>query len=123
MFYITLKFNVQKSFSKINLLNVTVSKNNNKLSTNLYTKETNTHQYLHAKSCHDNYIKISVPYGQSVHIKRICSDENFFKAKANTTRDMATEKGLFTRKVRPEIEKVNLTYLKGQKKKLMSQST
>ena len=67
---------MEKSFNKINFLDVTVSKNNNKLSTDLYTKETVKHQYLHAKSCHCSCIKRAIPYGQAVRIKRICSDEN-----------------------------------------------
>ena len=67
---------MEKSFDKINFLDVTVSKNNNKLSTDLYTKETGKHQYLHAKSCNRSSIKRAIPYGQAVRIKRICSDEN-----------------------------------------------
>ena len=69
-FHPTIKFN------KINFLDVTISKNNNKLSTDLYTKETDRHQYLHAKSCHRSCIKRAIPYGQTVRIKRVCSDEN-----------------------------------------------
>ena len=66
---------MEKSFNKINFLGVTGSKNNNKLSTDLYTKETDTHQYLHAKSCRRSCIKRAIPYGQTVRINRICSDE------------------------------------------------
>ena len=70
---------MEKSFSKINFLDVTVSKNNNKLSTDLYTKETDKYQYLHAKSCHRSCMKRTIPYGQAVRIKRICSNENVLK--------------------------------------------
>ena len=68
-FHPTIKFTMEKSFKKINYLDVTVSKNNNKLSTDLYTKETNTHQYLHAKSCHRSCIKRAIPYSVSAHMK------------------------------------------------------
>ena len=53
---------MEKSFNNIYFLDVTVSKNYNKLSNELYTKETDTHQYLHANSCHRNCIKRAFPY-------------------------------------------------------------
>ena len=51
-FQANIKLTMKKSLNKINFLDVTVSKNNNKLSTNLCTKKTDIFQYLHAKSCH-----------------------------------------------------------------------
>ena len=62
----TIKFTVEKSFNKITFLDVTVSENNNKLSTDLYTKETDINQYIHASSCHRSSIKIAIPYIQAV---------------------------------------------------------
>ena len=67
---------MEKSYEKINFLDVVAYKENKHLSTDLYTKDTATHEYLHAKSCHRNCIKRAIPYGQAIRIKRICSDEN-----------------------------------------------
>ena len=44
----------------INFLGVTVTKVDNKLGTDLYCKPTETHQYLHAQSCHRNVYKGSI---------------------------------------------------------------
>ena len=65
------------SKNSINLLDVKVSKSEseNTLCTSLFTKPTDTHQYLHALSCHQSIYKRSIPYGQAVRINRICSDE------------------------------------------------
>ena len=52
------------SATKINFLGVTVTKVGNKLETDLYCKPTDTHQYLHAESCHSNVYKGSIAYGQ-----------------------------------------------------------
>ena len=61
------------STTEINFLGVTVTKVGNRLETNLCCKPTDTHQYLHAQSCHSNMYKESIAYGQVVRFKRICS--------------------------------------------------
>ena len=50
-------------------LDVTVTKVDNKLETDLYCKPTDTHQYLHAQSCHRNLYKKPIAYGQAVRLK------------------------------------------------------
>ena len=59
------------STTEINFLEVTVTKVGNKLETDLCCKPTNTHEYLHAQSCHCNVHKKSIAYGQAVRTKRI----------------------------------------------------
>ena len=103
-FHPTIKFTMEKSFRKINFLDVTVSKNNNKLATDLYTKETDT-QYLHAKSC--QCIKRAIPYGQAVHIKHICSEENVLNKRLTQLETWLLKWGYLQENVRPEIEIVN----------------
>ena len=63
------------STTEINFLGVTVTKVGNKLETDLYCKPTDTHQYLHAQSCHSNVHKGSIAYEQVVTFKRIFSTE------------------------------------------------
>ena len=48
------------STTEINFLGVTVTKVCNKLETDLYCKPNDTHQHLHALSCHRNVYKISI---------------------------------------------------------------
>ena len=108
-FHPTIKLAIEKSFSKINFLDVTVSKINKRLSTDLYTKETNTHQYVHAKSCHCSSIKRAIPYGQAVRIKRICSDKNVLNERLTQLEIWLLKRGYLQENVRPEIERVNLT--------------
>ena len=72
-----MKFTMDYSKNSINFLDVKVSKSEsgNTLCTSLFTKATDTHQYLHATPCQRSIYKRSIPYGQAVRIKRICSDE------------------------------------------------
>ena len=57
----TIKFTAEYSRAKINFLDVTVIKKGNQLVTDLYIKPTDTHQYLHASSCHVFHCKKSIP--------------------------------------------------------------
>ena len=44
------------------------------LSTDLYVKPTDTHQFLLSSSCHPRHVMNSIVYSQALRIKRICSD-------------------------------------------------
>ena len=69
---------MEYSEKQINFLDVLVIKSDSgeKLCSSLYIKSTETHQYLHATSCHRAVYKNSIAYGQPIILKRICSDEN-----------------------------------------------
>ena len=70
----TIKFTHEFSKSHISFLDVTVSlDNNNKMSTDLFVKSTDTHQYLLHTSCHLSHIKKSIPFSLALRILRICS--------------------------------------------------
>ena len=71
----TVNFTRDYSTTEINFLGVTVTKVGNKLEIDLYCKPTDTHQYLHAQSCHRNVYKGSIAYGQVVRFKKIGSRE------------------------------------------------
>ena len=53
-------------------------KKGNQLVTDLYVKPTDTHQYLHASSCHFSHCKKSMPFSQALRLNRICSENVFF---------------------------------------------
>ena len=106
-FHPTIKFTMEKSYEKINFLDAVVYKENKHLSTDLYTKDTDTHQYLHAKSCHRSCIKRAIPYGQAIRIKRICSDENNLNRRLLELESWLSKRGYSSKNVRTEIERVH----------------
>ena len=71
----TVNFTRDYCTTEIEFLGVTVTKVGNKLEIDLYCKPTDTHQYLHAQSCHRNVYKGSIAYGQVVRFKKIGSRE------------------------------------------------
>ena len=51
------------------------------ISTDLYTKPTDAHAYLHNKSCHPKHCITNIPYSQMLRLRRVCSKENDFKSR------------------------------------------
>ena len=56
-FHPTIKFTAECSRTNVNCLDVTVMKKGNQLVTDLCVKPADTHQYLHASSCHVSHCK------------------------------------------------------------------
>ena len=55
-----LRFTYEKSREKINFLDVVIKIKEGKITTNLFCKPTDGHQYLHYDSCHAEHIKRSI---------------------------------------------------------------
>ena len=74
-FHPSIKFVFEKSDSEVNFLDTRISKHGANLSTDLYTKPTDTRQYLHFTSCHPIEHRLPIAYSQALRIRRICSDD------------------------------------------------
>ena len=76
----SIKFETEISDSHVHFLDTTVSldSTNNSLSTSLYTKPTDAHNYLSYTSCHPRNCKSAIPYSQFLRLRRICSKEEDF---------------------------------------------
>ena len=109
-FHPSIKFTVEYSENQINFLDVVVTKSDSgeKLGSSLYTKPTDTHQYLHATSCHRAVYKNSIANGQAIRLKRICSDENELEQKVVSLEFRLVNRGYRAEKVRSGIQKINL---------------
>ena len=73
----TIKFTANYSRAKISFLQVAAIKKGNQLVTDFYIKLIDTHQYLHASSCHVFHSKKSIPYSHALRLSRICSEIHF----------------------------------------------
>ena len=77
----SIKFTADISREKVHFLDTTVILNDdNTITTDLYCKPTDTHNYLMYSSAHPTKCKDSIPYSQFLRIRRICSNiEDFDK--------------------------------------------
>ena len=78
-----------------------------RIKTDLYTKPTEKHLYLHSKSSHPEYMKSSIPYGLGVRIKRICSEESAYKIQKNEMKKNLCKRGYTKRSIDNELKKVD----------------
>ena len=101
----TIKFTADYSWEEIHFLNVSVRKTNKQLVTDLYIKPTDTHQYLHASSCHVYHSKKSIPYSQALRLNRICSENSSYDKCCNELEVWLREWGYSDKLVRQQILK------------------
>ncbi|GFR92965.1 hypothetical protein ElyMa_004366300 [Elysia marginata] len=74
-FHPTIKFISEISPLKIPFLDVMISLKDGRLETDLYSKPTDTFNYLHWGSCHPHDTKRSIPYSLAFRLVRTCSTE------------------------------------------------
>ena len=80
----TMKFSFNSSEQEIPFLDTIIYRGrDNNILTRLYHKPTDNKQYLHFNSAHPCRQKKSVPYGQLIRCKRICSEETYFTKECN----------------------------------------
>ena len=75
----TIKFPYETSRNNISFLDTYTTCKNGIMSTDIYNKLTDKHQYLSPQSCHPKHCTKSIPYSQALRIKRICSNEQTTK--------------------------------------------
>jgi hypothetical protein len=105
-FHSTIKFTSEFSHNQVNFLDVTIRKENNTLTTDLYTKPTDTHQYLHSSSCHPYHCKSGIAYSQALRLRRICANDSDFSQHARELKRNLTARGHSAKKAQQAINKV-----------------
>ena len=79
----TIKFTLEVSYLTIDFLDITILNNKDStVSTNLYCKPTDSHNYLLYSSEHPRHLLNGIPYSQFVRIKRLCSKLEDFRLNA-----------------------------------------
>ena len=101
-----IKVDLRYSKTEIEFLDVIVRISGQHLTTDLYTKPTDTKAYLHYCSDHPSHIKKAIPTGLAMRAKRICSFDSDFEIHANDLCKKLVSRGYPGGEVRREIEKV-----------------
>ncbi|XP_077974125.1 uncharacterized protein LOC144429790 [Styela clava] len=74
----TIKFTFECSPNNITFLDVKVHIIKDKLETEIFSKETDSHQYLSPSSCHPKHITKNIPKSLFIRIRRACSTNEYF---------------------------------------------
>ena len=101
-----LKFTYESSKESIPFLDLSVSLSNGTLSTDLYIKSTDRHQFLHYTSSHPDHTKRSIIYSQALRISRICSNNSDFVKHLENMKSWFELRGYPKKMIEQETKKV-----------------
>ena len=94
------------STSKVSFLDVSIIKDEGSdVYTDVYSKPTDTHQYLDFKSCHLRHVKETIPYGQALRLRRICILDNIFDEQIKELKRNLDKKGFKKDKISVQCKK------------------
>ena len=96
------------SSTSIPFLDVSVTLEHSTLITDLYTKSTDKHQYLHRTSCHPKHTRTSLPYCLALGVCRICSSENLFHQRTTEMKKHLIQRGYKQKTIHSAIKKASL---------------
>ena len=106
-FHRTIKFTWEHSLHQAHFLDVTIRKDDSSLTTDLYSKPTDTHQYLHSSSCHPRHCKTGIAYSQALRLRRICSNDSDFHRHTRVLANNLVARGYSSRQVNKSIAKAH----------------
>ena len=89
----SIKFTHEISNTTISFLDTSSSLSEGELSTDLYSKPTDTNQYLLSSSCHPPHVTKSIPYSQALKIRRICSTDKSLKKRLGQLKNHLKRRG------------------------------
>ena len=87
-------------------LDLNVSLENGSVTTDLHTKSTDCHQYLHCSSSHPNHIKNSIIYSQTLRLSKIFMYEEDFDKHVLNMRLWFLERGYSRQMIDSQMGKV-----------------
>ena len=82
-FHPALQFEYQISSSYLPFLDIKLQITDNHITTSIFYKETDSYSYLHNDSSHNPKCITSIPFSKLFRLRRLCSDDEYFKTKAN----------------------------------------
>ena len=104
-FHSTIQFTAEVSNDKHVFLDTQSRLDEDRISTDLYTKPTDTHQYLLPTSCHPKHCCKNIPYSLALRLRRICSDSNTFELRAKELTNQLHQRGYLKQDIASAIDK------------------
>ncbi|XP_052233168.1 uncharacterized protein LOC127845994 [Dreissena polymorpha] len=102
-----IQLELRYSTEQLEFLDTMTSIRKGRLVSDLYTKPTDRHLYLHMDSSHTESTKKAIPYGLGVRLKRICSEETDYKKHRDEIKEQLQKRGYNGRFVETELKKVD----------------
>ena len=101
----SIKFTANWSTEEVSFLDTRVYLKDGRVETDLYTKPTDKHQYLHTKSCHPRHCKTAIPFSQALRLRRICSEQDNLVTRARELKQHLMKRGYPEQTLDAEIDR------------------
>ena len=89
----SIKFTHEASISKMSFLDTNTTSKEGNMTTDLYSKPTDKHQYISPSSCHLKHCLKSIQFNQAIRVKRICSTVETTKQRLGDLRHHLKRRG------------------------------
>ena len=106
-----IKFTHEYNRKEIPFLDLKVGIKDGKITTNLYVKDTDRHQYLQYTSAHPHHTKRSVVFSQTLRISRLCTFERDFKSHKAEMRQWFAKRDYPQDVIDSEMNKVKFSFI------------
>ena len=115
----SIKFTAKWSYRSVSFLDINIiSDAEGRLTMDLYTKPTDTHQYLHWDGYHWQYCRSTISYSQVLRIYRICSGNEEYLTRVSKIKSHLVNQDYDETRVQCQIDKAtNITWSTTLKKK------
>ena len=111
-----IKFTYEHSAENIPFLDLKVGLKDGKISTDLYVKPTDHHQYLHFSSAHANHDKCSIVFSRTLRISRLFSNDSDFEQNKEKMRLWLVKREYPEKLIDSEMRKVKFNIRETDKK-------
>ena len=88
---------------KINFSDLVIKIKEGKITTNLFFKPNDGHQYLHYDSCHAEHIKRSIVFSQTLRQRRICSEKTDLDSNVQTFKECFRKSGYLEQLIKDQV--------------------
>jgi len=95
------------SKTKMSFLDTTTAGKEGNMTTDLYSKPTDKHQYLSPSSCHPKHCFKSIPFSQAIRVKWICSTVETTKQRLRDLRHHLKRRGYNDKVIESEFSKAS----------------
>ena len=100
-----IKTELRFSSQQIEFLDVNIKIKDGFIPTDLFSKDTDKHLYLHVTSSHPNLVKIAIPYRLGIRAKRICSEDEDDSVRRTEIKTHLRKRGCTNDMVEKQLQK------------------
>ena len=106
-FHPSLSYTYDISNTIVNFLDISISKTQHGLTTDIFYKDTDTHSYVRYESVHPPSCKKGIPYSQFLRLRRICNNDQTFERRSDEMSEFISQRGFSVYTIKNSLRKAS----------------